>query len=194
VRSRTKFSTVVRRQKRSTWIGVALATWLCTAAARADDLVLYDINPGTGPAAIASGSFTFDFTTDIISSWDISVVNGGHTTVFQNVVGESSSYSFGASAYDAHFSLGGGSNYLDLYFASPGLGAIASGPATVALLAKSNENLGGVKAQIDNPSVSAVPEPATLASLVFGLSLTGWALRRRAESGVASDAALPFAA
>jgi hypothetical protein len=83
---------------------------------------------------------------------------------------------------------------LDLYFASPGLGAIASGPATVALLAKSNENLGGVKAQIDNPSVSAVPEPATLASLVFGLSLTGWALRRRAESGVASDAALPFAA
>jgi hypothetical protein len=71
---------------------------------------------------------------------------------------------------------------LDFYFASPGLNAIASGPATVALLSKSNENIGGSKAQIDNPSVSVVPESATLALLVVGLGLGGFSMRRRSDT------------
>ena len=95
----------------------------------ADDILVYEVDPGTGPAASASGA-----------------------------------------------------TYLDFYFANPGLNAIASGPATVALLSKSNENIGGSKAQIDNPSVSVVPESATLALLVVGLGLGGFSMRRRSET------------
>jgi len=157
------------------------ATLVASSAALpafADDILVYDVDPGTGPAAIASGTFTFDETSNTIISWDISVVDGGTTTLFENGTGKSSTYGFAATAWDAHFS-DGGSTYLDFYFANPGLGAITSGPATVPLLSKSVEKVGGVGAQIDNPSVSVVPEAGTLALLLVGLGLGGIALRRR---------------
>jgi hypothetical protein len=70
---------------------------------------------------------------------------------------------------------------LDFYFASPGLGSIVSGPATVALLSKSTEQINGVDAQIDNPSVSVVPEAGKLALLLAGLGYLGLVMRSRTE-------------
>ena len=103
--------------------------------------------------------------------------DGATTTLFENGGTQSSTYSFGASAWDAHFSLGGGAKtYLDLYFASE---FSSTSPTTIPLLSKSVEKIGGVGAQIDNPSVSAVPEPGALAMLAAGLGFVGFTMRRR---------------
>ncbi len=108
------------------------------------------------------------------------MVDGSSTITFRNGGLQSSSYSLGALVWDARFSLGNGSGtLLELFFANPGLGAITGGPATVPLLARSTEIVGGVGAQIDNHSVSAVAEPGTFALMVAGIGLVGRTLRRR---------------
>jgi len=163
-------------------LGLIAAVVASSAAlpAWADDSVVYEVDPGVGSGALASGTFTFDQTADTITSWDISVIDGLTTTVFENGAGESSSYGFRATAWDAHFSAGS-KTYLDFYFASPGLGSIVSGPATVALLSKSTEQVGGVSAQIDNPSVSVVPEPGEFVLLLAGLGYLGLMMRSSRE-------------
>jgi len=149
--------------------------------AGADNLLVYDIDPGSGSAAIASGSFTFDQTTDTITSWDISVLDRSSTVTFQNGGLQSSSYTSVALAWQAQFTLGNNSDtFLDLVFANPGLAAITAGPATVPLLARSREVLSGVPALIDNPSVSVVSEPSTFALMLAGFGLARYTLRRRA--------------
>jgi len=157
-----------------------LGAFVLALPASADDLVEYDIDPATGPDAIASGTFTFDQTTDSITSWDIQVVDGTHTITFTDTGKQSAGYTFVDSVYDAGFEMGNGTDtVLELLFKSPGLGSITAGPATVPLLAASSVLLDGVKASIDNPSVSAVSEPGTLALMLAGLGLVGGLTMRR---------------
>jgi hypothetical protein len=70
---------------------------------------------------------------------------------------------------------------MDLFFASPGLGEITAGPATVPLLHPSSSVVvDDVAAALDNPSVSVVSEPSTFALMLSAFGLAGYTLRRRA--------------
>jgi hypothetical protein len=168
------------------WIATTAALMLGAAVlavpAGADTLLVYDIDQGSGSGANASGSFTFDQTTDSITTWDISVVDGS-TVTFKKGGLQSASYNpyDGGLAYYAQFALGNGSGTaLELFFATPGLGEITAGPVTVPLLRTSSVIVDDVAAAIDNPSVSVVSEPSTFALMLSAFGLVGFTLRRRA--------------